>query len=118
MDRISTIISPSQDYNFYRSTCRIKIWLRGLEIMSMKGIMGNIKKSFANLIDQNDRGNEAVETPLGIGLSIYAAWVGYIICSLILSIAYISSFYFLLSFSLVFIRISQSKTTDAKLVNA
>jgi hypothetical protein len=84
----------------------------------MKGIMGNRKNSVANLIDQNGRGNEAIETPLRIGLPIYAAWVGYIICSLFLSIAYISSFYFLLSFSLVFIRISQSKTTDTKLVNA
>jgi hypothetical protein len=84
----------------------------------MKGIMGDIKKSFSNLIDQNGRGNGTIETPLKIGLSIYAAWVGYIICGLFLSIAYISSFYYLLSFSLVFIRISQSKTTDTKLVNA
>ena len=80
--------------------------------------MGDIKNSFPNLIDQNGVGYGAIETPLEIGLSIYAAWVRYIICSLFLSNAYISSFYYLLSFSLVFIRISQSKTMDTKLVNA
>lgn len=84
----------------------------------MKGIMSSIKNSFANLIDQTDRGKGAIETLLRAGLSIRAAWVGYITCGLFLSIVYISSFYFLLSFSPVFIRISQSKTTDMKLVNA
>ena len=80
--------------------------------------MGDIKNSFSNFIDQNGGENGAIETPLEIGLPIYAARVGYIICDLFLSIAYISTFYYLLSLSLVFIRISQSKTTDMKLVNA
>jgi hypothetical protein len=84
----------------------------------MKGIMGDIKNSFCNLIDQNGVGNGAMEAPLKIGLPIYAAWVGYIICGLFLPIDDISSFLFVLFFSLVFIRISQSKITDTKLVNA
>lgn len=83
----------------------------------MKSIMGDIKNSFSNLVDQNGVGNGAIETPLEIDLFICAAWVGYILCGLFLSIAYISSIYFILSFSLIFIRIYQSKTTDTKLAN-
>ena len=86
--------------------------------MSMKGIMSNIENSLINLIGQNGRGTDANATPPGIGLSIYAAWVKYTIYSLLQSISYILSFYSLLSFSLVLIRIFESKTTDTKLVNA
>ena len=86
--------------------------------MAMKRIMGNVKNTFASLIDRYGRGNGPIEKPLIINLPIFAARVGYIICSLFLSIAYILSLYFLLSFSVVFIRISQSETMHAKLVNA
>lgn len=160
LNRLSTMLSPSDDYNISSTSGRLQIWLRGLDMMVNNpflgvGVMGFISadgllyadagahfqaahnsfvqigaelgfpglivfilliyksikkiKVSCNGLPKNTNNNFRV-----LGLSIFASWVGYVVCGFFLSAAYVSSYYMLLSMSFVFLRLSSSSKSGLK----